>query len=501
MGAAFGPPGSARPASAGLLRAPPDTLHLAAPQPPVSRSGPQLSLLRCTLLSSLLLCCIHETQQNSYCQQIITERHLEHLQDLADTQMQQPGTVSFRFISKMRLNDSICYVKAAFPLLGTILNRTTFKENSANANKMKTVRRMYENIDENVDPCIREEDDEEHALSEMCFEEFTTSPYEMLVLVRQFFQDIKQLLQNKETFGKDCSQVYRSACAGQHSSSPGVGTDPDCNCLSPALPSATQPSLSAATGAGGDAAPSSTRVPYRQLGGVPAELGSSAPSEPPGSTEGSSGADELPGIGLGDASAPSPSAQRTLGALLDPASSSGPKAADVSIPSHGIPDEGAGTSVLPHRLPSPRGIAQRRPTDSPERVTQLRFSRMAPPLRGRADGGPGDGARAGGWGLSRLREHEDGGAGPRFDSSFVLSAEQRRNEPPSGSEGHRELLVYVPVGSVVAVLLAMGGLLFYKYRAKVLQRPLEEGGCDPEEPETRALRGAERCSELETQEL
>ncbi|XP_072212454.1 macrophage colony-stimulating factor 1 [Excalfactoria chinensis] len=471
------------------------------------RLGSQVSLFRCTLLSSLLLICsIHETEQNSYCHQIITETHLDHLQVLADTQMQQPGTVSFRFISKMRLNDSICYVKAAFPLLGTILNRTTFKEKSANADKMKTVRKMYEDIDENVDPCIKEEDDEEHELSEMCFEEFTTSPYEMLVLVRQFFQDLKQLLQNKETFEKDCSQVYRSACAGQqqqHSSPPGVGTDPDCNCLSPALPSATQPSLSAATRAGGDAAPASTRVPYRQLGGIPAELGSSAPSEPPSSMEGSSGAEELPGTGLGDASAPSPTMQQTLGALLDPAASAGPKAEDASIPSHGMLEEGAGTSVLPHRLPSPRGISTampasvpssgsaqrrgvgRRPTESPERVTQLRFSRMAPPLRGRAEGGPGDGARARGWGLSRLREPEDGGAGPSFDSSFVLSAEQRRKEPPAGSEGHRELLVYVTVASVVAVLLAVGGLLFYKYKSKVLQRPLEEGGCDPEEPEIR----------------
>ncbi|XP_048782201.1 macrophage colony-stimulating factor 1 isoform X2 [Lagopus muta] len=266
------------------------------------RLGSQVSLFRCTLLSSLLLICsIHETEQNSYCQQIITERHLDYLQDLADTQMQQPGTVSFRFISKMRLNDSVCYVKAAFPLLGTILNRTTFKENSTNANKMKTVRRMYESIDENVDPCIREEDDEEHALSETCFEDFTTSPYEMLVLVRQFFQDIKQLLHNKETFEKDCSQVYRSACAGpqQRSSSP----------------------------------------------------------------------------------------------------------------------------------------------------------------------------------------------------------EQRRKEPPAAGESHRELLVYVTVASVVAVLLAMGGLLFYKYKSKVLQRPLEQRGCDPEEPETRALQGAEGCAELETQEL
>lgn len=56
----------------------------------------------------------------------------------------------------------------------------------------------------------------------MCFEEFTTSPYEMLVLVKQFFQDINQLLQNQETFEKDCSQVYRRSCPGPRAgSSPG----------------------------------------------------------------------------------------------------------------------------------------------------------------------------------------------------------------------------------------------------------------------------------------
>lgn len=52
-------------------------------------------------------------------------------------------------------------MKAAFPLLGKILERTEFKENSSNAKKMQMVRRMYSRIDENVDPCIREEDDEE----------------------------------------------------------------------------------------------------------------------------------------------------------------------------------------------------------------------------------------------------------------------------------------------------------------------------------------------------
>ncbi|KAM6191907.1 macrophage colony-stimulating factor 1 isoform 2-T2 [Sarcoramphus papa] len=267
------------------------------------RLGAKVCLLRCTLLSSLLLllvCSIHETEQNSYCQQIITEKHLAELEELADTQMQHPGRISFKFINKMELNDSVCYVKAAFPLLGKILERTEFKENSSNAKKMQMVRRMYSHIDENVDPCIREEDDEERKLSQMCFEEFTTSPYEMLVLVKQFFQDINQLLQNQETFEKDCSQVYRRTCLG------------------------------------------------------PRKAGS--------------------------------------------------------------------------------------------------------------------------------------------------SPEQRRKEP-AVREGRQEPLIYIMVASVVAILLAMGGLLFYKYKSRVLERPLEDGGCDPEEPERRVLQGARGCPELETQDL
>lgn len=57
----------------------------------------------------------------------------------------------------------------------------------------------------------------------MCFKEFTTSPYEMLVLVKDFFQDIKRLLQERETFEKDCSRVYRRVCLGpkKAGSSPG----------------------------------------------------------------------------------------------------------------------------------------------------------------------------------------------------------------------------------------------------------------------------------------
>ncbi|XP_061205529.1 macrophage colony-stimulating factor 1 isoform X1 [Neopsephotus bourkii] len=480
------------------------------------RLGAKVCLLRCTLLSSLLillLCSIHETEQNRYCQQIITERHLAELEELADTQMQHPGRVSFKFINKMQLNDSVCYVKAAFPLLGKILERTEFKENSSNAKKMQMVRRMYSRIDESFDPCIREEDEEERKLSQMCFEEFTTSPYEMLVLVKHFFQDINQLLQNQETFERDCSQVYRRACLvpRRAAASPGVGTDPDCNCLSPALPPATQPSLSAATHASSEEAPASTRLPYSLLHATLTDL--DAPSQPPSNTDGGSGTGEVLAAGVGDAaSVPSigmqqPAPADSTEAILDAAGTIGLAALDVPIPrgDRELLDGGTGTAAgppLPHGAQH-QGASILLGTSTPssggarmELIPQLRFTRMAPGLRDRAAGGPG----ARGWGLSRRREPQDGGTGPSFDSGFVLSTEQRRKEPPA-REGHREPLVYITVASAVAVLLAMGGLLFYKYRPRVLERPLEDGDRDPEEPERRALQGARECPDLETQDL
>ncbi|XP_074971638.1 macrophage colony-stimulating factor 1 isoform X2 [Phalacrocorax aristotelis] len=315
----------------------------------------------------------------------------------------------------------------------------------------------------------------------------------------------------------------------------GVGTDPDCNCLSPALPSATQPSLSAATHAGRELAPASTQVPYSLLHATLADL--DTPSQPPSSTDGGSGTEEVLGAGVGDtALVPSPAMQQpdqadSTKALLDPAGTLSLVAVDISIlrgdgelVEQGTemvaghppqdPAQQRGASILPDhpgglRTTAPAaspsadpagGRARIRPTKAFEPVTQLRFSRMAPGMRGRVLGGPGDGPRVQGWGLSRLREPEDGGAGPSFDSGFVLSAEQRRKEP-AVREGHREPLIYIAVATVVAILLAVGGLLLYKYKSRVLERPLEDGGCDPEEPERRALQGARRCPELETQDL
>ncbi|XP_025891850.1 macrophage colony-stimulating factor 1 [Nothoprocta perdicaria] len=438
----------------------------------------QVSLLSAALL---LLCCgIPETEQNSYCQQIITPDHLAQLQELADTQMLHPGRVSFTFIHKEQLNDSICYVKAAFPLLGELLGRTVFKENSSNARRLQVVQRMYSRIDENVDPCIREEDDEERELSQNCLAEFSTSPYEMLVLVKRFFEELAVLLQRQETFAKDCSHVYRARCPSPRrptASAPGVGTDAAGHELSPALPPATQHSLSASS------APVPSGHPHGALAWPPATA-----------ADGGSGTEEELGAWLGAPASPSPAMQAPA-ALPDAPGTAGLVAGDISAPPGGVglaqrapqagtaapePPERHGASVLlPEEAPGEASGAGQPVGQAPQPVARLRVPRPpAAPER-----------HAGAWGPSGPRERHAGG--PSAHSRFVPSAEQRRKEPRAAASRRAPLLASA-VASAVAVLLAVGGLLFYKRR--ILRRRPQQSEQDPEEPERRVREGPRCCS-------
>lgn len=246
-------------------------------------------------------------------------------------------------------------------------------------------------------------------------------------------------------------------------------------------------------------APASTRAPSSLLHATLADL--EAPSQPPSSTDGGSGTEEVLGAGVGDpAPALAPGMKQTAPAssaeaLKDPAGTLSLALGAIPVlrgdgelvewgtghlqdPGQQwggsiLPDQPGGLGTTPPTASpsagSTGGGARIRPAVAPEPVTQLRFSRMAPELR--APGSPRDRARAWGWGLSRLRGPEDGGgAGPSFDSGFVLGAEQRRKEPPV-REGRQEPLIYITVASVVAVLLATGGLLFYKYKSRVRPPP------------------------------
>ncbi|XP_030417060.1 macrophage colony-stimulating factor 1 isoform X2 [Gopherus evgoodei] len=178
---------------------------------PMPRLGPKACPVSCTLLTFFFLaaCSIRETEQKGYCENIITKKHLDKLQELIDSQMLMSCHVSFEFIDKQELGDRICYVKAAFPRLEDILDKMKFKKNSDNFNKTKDVQNMYKKIDENEVPCIDAQDDHERELSQACSREFSMPPEKMLQLVKDFFQEIMDLLDKNVDFKRDCSKAYQ----------------------------------------------------------------------------------------------------------------------------------------------------------------------------------------------------------------------------------------------------------------------------------------------------
>ncbi|XP_067387870.1 macrophage colony-stimulating factor 1 isoform X1 [Emydura macquarii macquarii] len=306
--------------------------------------GPQACPVSCVLLTFLLLatCSIHETEQKGYCENIITKKHLDKLQELIDSQMLTSCHLSFEFIDETQLNDSICFVKAAFPRLTNLLEKMKFKKNSENFNKTKDVQNMYKKIDENEGPCIDDQDDHERELSQACFKELSMPPEKMLQLVKDFFGSVMVLLDANVDFKRDCSATYQkcSDSLKKEMPPPDVVTDRDCNCPSPS-PSreasphpalATKPLPSTVVQLGSQEAAASAWPRHSQPGSMhtPSRLDSSAMLRAPRSTHTDLGAMEIQEVWAGgSATVSSPPAELELASA-----SQGPGAGSVRTELH-----------------------------------------------------------------------------------------------------------------------------------------------------------------------
>ncbi|XP_006132474.2 macrophage colony-stimulating factor 1 isoform X1 [Pelodiscus sinensis] len=577
---------------------------------PMRRLGPKACPVSCTLLTFLLLatCSIHETEQKGYCENIITQKHLDKLQELIDSQMLMPCRISFEFIDEKQLEDSICFIKAAFPGLADILEKMQFKENSDNFNKTRDVRAMYKKIDENEEPCISEQSEHEHEVSQACFKEFSVPPEEMLQLVKDFFGKVMVHLKKGEDFARDCSTTYQkcSNSPQKEPPSPGVVTDHDCNCPSPSPPGAPHPTLVTKP------SPStlgSTHLPLSQPGTTPAPAKLLSSTRPRGhrSTHRGLLAMEMQGAWAGISAivssppaelGPGSGAEPLLG-LSDPPSTEYVSSSPASLPASGA-EMDTGTEVerpqtrptglrqFLHAPGSPVPSLNAKPTQpwtgqeasqatwtssteelmdvssanaisspalmsaaldalgagpgdplgtplarklwlipspgskEPFSIMQHRFSRMAPTVGSppaperhprvspRLPAGQGRapdlqhpteprGKRTGG--QASFREPEDRLAGPVPGFNILPpNADQRRREALP-RESRWVVMTYVLVASLatVVILLAVGGLLFYRHRVRVLERRLQCRGNAGEEQEGRPLNGVEEHLELQGQ--
>lgn len=74
-------------------------------------------------------------------------------------------------------------------------------------------------------------------------------------------------------------------------------------------------------------------------------------------------------------------------------------------------------------------------------------------------------------GIAKDRELEDSMPGPSFDRNFIPLNTEKHSKTPEPREFEGMTVVYVVVPSVLGILLAVGGLLFYLHKSRVRSNP------------------------------
>ncbi|XP_006866009.1 PREDICTED: macrophage colony-stimulating factor 1 isoform X2 [Chrysochloris asiatica] len=197
--------------------------------PPTTWLGSWL-LLACLLVSWSAA----EKMPSKHCSHIITNSHLMILQSLIDSQMQTSCQIAFEFVDQDQLNDPVCYLKKAFLLVQDIMEDTLrFKDNTPNANFILKLQELSLQLKS----CFTK-DHEEH--DKACVRTFYETPLQLLEKIKNVFNETRNLLnENWNVFSKNCSESF-AKCSSQD-----VVTKPDCNCLYPkATPSSDLASAS-----------------------------------------------------------------------------------------------------------------------------------------------------------------------------------------------------------------------------------------------------------------
>ncbi|KAM6454443.1 macrophage colony-stimulating factor 1 isoform 1-T2 [Liasis olivaceus] len=185
-------------------------------------------MVTCMQLALFLLVAygIRETKQNGFgCHRLILASHLKNLTDLIDSQMKTSCLQSFEYVDEKKLDNTECFLKAAYFPLKDIIDSIEFKENTPNYLKLRLVKDLHMELRK----CIKPHSDK----NKKCIKTVSLTAEETLQLVHKYFNQAKQFLM-KEKFTHDCSSVFQKCSESweEETVSPGVVTALDCKCPS-----------------------------------------------------------------------------------------------------------------------------------------------------------------------------------------------------------------------------------------------------------------------------
>ncbi|XP_029428871.1 macrophage colony-stimulating factor 1 isoform X2 [Rhinatrema bivittatum] len=148
----------------------------------------------CSVQFMLLLFMVHQLQatENISCKNAITDRHLQFMDELIDSQLQSSCKITFDFVDPVQLTDDVCYIQAAFELLNEVFNtHMKFKKGSLNFNNTEEMKNLFDEL--LYEDCIPTLD---KGCCKQCAMTFTMSHQEMLEMVKVVFLKSQKLLQN-----------------------------------------------------------------------------------------------------------------------------------------------------------------------------------------------------------------------------------------------------------------------------------------------------------------
>ncbi|XP_039179133.1 macrophage colony-stimulating factor 1 isoform X2 [Crotalus tigris] len=155
----------------------------------------------------LVTCGIHETEQNHFgCHRLIMASHLKNLTDLIDSQMETSCLRSFEYVDERELGNTECFLKAAYNPLKYIIDNINFTSNTPNYLKLHLIKDLYLDLAR----CIKPPNDK----NKKCIKTFSLTAQQTLQLVHKYFSQAKQFL-SKNTFTDDCSGVFQKCSESQ----------------------------------------------------------------------------------------------------------------------------------------------------------------------------------------------------------------------------------------------------------------------------------------------
>ncbi|KAK9404383.1 macrophage colony-stimulating factor 1 [Crotalus adamanteus] len=191
------------------LEAPTEPLQCSPRDSKRARGEAQENMVAYVQLALFLLvtCGIHETEQNHFgCHRLIMASHLKNLTDLIDSQMETSCLRSFEYVDERELGNTECFLKAAYNPLKYIIDNINFTSNTPNYLKLHLIKDLYLDLAR----CIKPPNDK----NKKCIKTFSLTAQQTLQLVHKYFSQAKQFL-SKNTFTDDCSGVFQKCSESQ----------------------------------------------------------------------------------------------------------------------------------------------------------------------------------------------------------------------------------------------------------------------------------------------